>query len=324
MKPVLFIRGSFVIEFMHLAAEELEIQLINPSVDRGSVDEIEFVNSFDNVLAYVYFPSWSDVLPSNLTDIKHKIVFWNIEDPNHFKSFYKQAQYADAIFTTASEMMDQYEIFYKDKYISCLPWACDPSKHYPNYEDLEFKNRKYDIVFVGNRYPDIHERCLGEMAVLIPTMKWARENGKKVYIFGSLDNSPHSWKSWALMHTASYEGPTNALDTGDIYRDSRIVICLNEQLKSPTMTSMRTYEACACGNIVFSHESIATQSLFGDCLYQSNRPEETGEVLDYLFDPQNAKTILAKAQWATLKMFENHTYRHRIIKMLTELGNISK
>lgn len=345
----IFIHGSFVYALLKNAADLLGIELIHPP--EGSLkDEVDYVNSFDDVLCYLYFSMWDDKFNNfseELERLKCPKIFWNLEDPNHFHMFWRQAKSADIVLTSAIELFSDYRQIYPDKYINSLTWACDPFMHYPNEEDPEFLSREFDIVFMGNRYPKEQDRVIGEFCVLFPAIRWAQQHNKRVGIFGKGDNTHFSWRYaeevWKDKngnvpyaddnlqcegpinpdYVGPYVGYTGAFESGNIYRKSIVVICLNEQLYSPTMTSMRTYEACACGNIVLSHFSLATQNIFGDVVSIANDPVETEEILSDIFESEEetpARFYKTLANKATVFVHQSQTYTHRLLKLLEFLG----
>jgi spore maturation protein CgeB len=299
------------------------------------------------VLGYIYFPAWVETDTSFIVkNIRHKKIFWNLEDPNHFGLFNHLAAPADIIFTSASELVPTYTAFF-NKPTFALPWACCPKMHYPNSADPDFKHRRFDVVFVGNRYPTGMDRLYGEQSVLVPAIQWCKENNKKIGVFGYGNLTPHSWRFFpdvwvdsdenepydrldidCVNRNPDYHGPyqyhTSAFVAREMYNDSIVALCMNEQLDSPTMTSMRTYEACACGNPIISHWSLATENIFGEFVQMASTPEETREALDYIFKSESDGIIPAEALFAARKgiaeMYEHHTYRHRLLFLLEKLA----
>jgi len=343
--PKIIIKGSWMQNYLEEAAKSLGIELVAMPANLSQQEEIDFVNTTPEVIAYLYFASWGGDYYKHIALMTPPKIFWNLEDPNHFDTFYKQAEPADIVITTAGELLNTYQQIYPDKRVDVLPWACEPKFHYPNVEDVEFKNRTYDLVFVGNRYPDQIDRVIGEHDVFLPALAWARERGKTFAVFGIGDQSIHSWRHvqevWVDSkgrapfgafdfecktrnpeYVGVYQSYTNSLVAGDIYRQSTVVICVNEQRNSPTMCSMRTFEACGCGNIVVSHDSWATRNLFQG-VWLSNSPSETVAILDEIFfgDPGFVPSRQAQlmAGKALRHVYEHHTYAHRLMKLLEML-----
>lgn len=315
----LFVRGSFVIKYLEPAAASMGIELIHPPTDDTEAD---VVNSKEDCMGYLYFPVWASP-PSQATLAKIKVpkIWWNLEDPNHFSKFIHQAQDADLIFTSASECINDYQSLYPGKPVHVLTWACEPTLHYPNKYDKNFLHREFDIVFVGNRYPGEMDRVIGEQVVLFPALEWADRNNKNIGVFGLGDDSAHSWKGIPAVWDGPYQKYTNAFEAGKIYRKSTVVLCMNEQLESPTMCSMRTYEACACGNIVLSHYSAATANIFGDLVNIASTPTDTLRFLDYLFLSEAHIPIreIVRANRAQVHVYEHHTYSHRLQELLNKI-----
>ena len=342
----LFVKGSFIFSYLKPSADLLGLDLVQvPEYDGLRHDSIiDFVNDHatEDCVGFLYFPDFLyQELYKRYKNIKVKKIFWNIEDPNHFNTLARQAATADFIFTTAAELARDYvSIFPTGKVVDVLTWACDPEIHFPRLDDMELKDREFDIVFVGNRYPDQWARMLAEKAVLLPALAWGRAHNKKMGVWGIGDGSRHSWRYVPAVwidecgnapygpsdtdcrdrlksYSGIYQEFTGASVAPEIYRRSRVVLAMNEQITSPTMTSMRTYEACACGNIVLSHASPATESIFGGLVYQSATPQETAECLEEIFseDPVCSDSLIV-AQKAAIEMIEHHTYAHRLRKII--------
>jgi spore maturation protein CgeB len=117
------------------------------------------------------------------------------------------------------------------------------------------------------------------------------------------------------------------MEAPNIYRKARVVLAMNEQTLSPTMCSMRTYEAAACGNIVLSHWSQATENIFKDTVITSNSREETLAYLDDIFlgsvESPNPLYV-EKAMMACDLVMQQHTYRHRLSTLIRLLLHFQK
>jgi len=312
----LLMRGSFVHLYLQHAAEAMGIELVN--IEDDNIQK----HITDDTIGFLFFAMFANPKAyeayANLNIPK---IFWAIEDPNHFGTLVEQARHADIIFTTAQECIHDYQLIYPDKPVHCLTWACEPEIHYLRPDDIFFEDRDWDIVFVGNRYPREFPRVIAEDVVLRPAIEWAEEHGKRLGVWGLGDDSQHSWRHYPLVYPKYYREYTHALEAPNIYRRSIVVLAMNEQFDSPTMTSMRTYEACSTGNIVLSHGSVATSNIFGDVLLEANNPTETKEQLDWVFTEHgiNQEAVLM-AQRAASKMINQHTYKHRLTYMLETLA----
>jgi spore maturation protein CgeB len=252
------------------------------------------------------FADWSRQVPwSDLLDMARsagiRTAFWNIEDPNHFHRFKEQCQGFDHLFTTAAECVGDYQARGHED-VSILTLAGAPSCHYRCY-----RPRDLDAIFVGNHYPDHPDRMVGEQNVLLPFLsrRWSLEVWGVEWWRGT--PCEPFWQGLT-------QGPVR-----DYYARARIVLGMNEQRASPTMTSMRPYEALACGAFHLSDWSVAMENLFEDGrhLVLTRSAGETVELMDrYLWEEARREAIAREGQ---RYVYQHHTYAHRIQQMLTHL-----
>jgi len=243
---------------------------------------------------------WAEVLEiARRKDVR--TAFWNIEDPNHFDAFKDRAEGFDHVFTTAAERVEDYRALGHDD-VSVLRLACAPSCHY-----REYLPRDLDAIFVGNHYPGEPDRMGGEQNVLLPFLsrRWRLE------IWG------YDW--WRRTpYESLWKGPTQG-PLREYLARARIVLGMNEQRSSPTMTSMRPYETLACGAFQLNDWSVAMESLFEDGrhLALTRSPGETAGLMDrYLHEEARRETIAREGQ---RYVYAHPTYAHRIQQMLTHI-----
>lgn len=332
-------RGAFMHQYLEQAAKNLDIDLIlvpdfysgvqeipdlkmrKSAIEGRILAEIDWirktaVENKEDLLCFIYFFDWIYPINDFLDRIPCKKVFWSIEDPNHFNMTSKQANAADIILTSAAECVISYRSIYPDKPVYTLTMACEPYYHNPG--DLALAEREWDIVFVGNRYPAQPDRCLGEFTVFLPALKWALKNGKKFGVWGLWDGEL-GWSSCPLVvaNRQVYQAFTGCMEAPNIYRNAKIVLCMNEQLQSPTMTSMRTYEACASGAVVLSHYSVATENLFGNTVLLSQSAEETETLLTDIFSGSPIKQFYELLTFRCVSfVYEHHTYTKRLQELV--------
>ena len=358
MSNKLILRFRFMEQYYANAAKELGIELVvPPRLPRGLVDEIGWINDQEDCLGCIYLEPWvGPYEPKAFGKIRHKKIYWSSEDPNHYLCFCTSAIVADCVFTTAEERVRAYMGICPGRPVNVLMWGCDPLIHTTNGHDPDFQMRDFDIVFIGNRYPNCKARTDGERDVLLPAIDWAREHGKNVGVFGYGDFSEFSWREILSVWDDPFHNPRDRVrknsdfrPTGDkvdrvapslfahrnpayqgsyqyytehhevagIYNNATVVICINEQIDSPTMVSMRTFEALCCGNVVLSHLSLATSKMFGDYVYMANSPTETRRALDTIFgEPVSTAGISAeaamKAEAGRECVLAEHTYTKRL------------
>jgi spore maturation protein CgeB len=207
------------------------------------------------------------------------------------------------IFTTAEECIPLYREEGLEN-IGVIPLAVEPKFLYP-----EKKEKIYDIVLIANHYPNQPDRVVDFNHIVKPLI----EKDYPLKIWGHKDN----WLK-AGVPDKFLLGYDNRLR--EIYNQSKIVLGLNEQRFSPTMTSMRPYEVLGCKAFHLSAWSVAMENIFKDKehLVLSRSPYETIELVDYYLTREEERDKIAESGYN--HVINNHTYKHRVKKMLDYLG----
>lgn len=311
--------------------------------------EIAFINSFsrEECVGFLYFADWAFMgclrASAMYLAVKHPVIFWTFEDPNHFSGFLNDAIDADVICTSAEECVTRYEKHYPNKVILGAPNACSPDMYPPNQEN--FWDREFDVVFVGNRYPDQPVRNDGERAVIFPAIEWAQARNKKVGIFGIGSDSGYSWRGTRIWkddqgrvpygdedlecrdRNSEYAGvfqySTLRLGSSSVYRNAKVVLSLGLNGDSLTMCPDRFLQATCAGNIVISYSSIAASYLSDKKTNISTCPEQTKEHLDNIFYG-NGEAYLQRAEQASDYIIENYSFERRLVDILEAVGGIWK
>jgi hypothetical protein len=172
-------------------------------------------------------------------------VWQTIEDPNGWAGFVAEAKQFDFVFTSAAECVERYKAAGIPN-VFWLPMACQPAIHQPQV----LLKSACDLVFIGNHYP-YPERVEFLERVLLPLLR----AGMTLALY-SYANSP--WPPEVCQH---WRGETSCYDVAQYYRDGRIALGANCQGRNTWMTSMRTYEALACGKPLLAYHSDAYERL---------------------------------------------------------------
>ena len=72
-------------------------------------------------------------------DMKCPTIFWNKEDPVHFKSFLNVAKLFDYVFTTDIDCIQRYKNALDHDRVYLLPFAVQPKLHNPIEEFVRIK-----------------------------------------------------------------------------------------------------------------------------------------------------------------------------------------
>jgi spore maturation protein CgeB len=237
-------------------------------------------------------------------------LYWAIEDPVCTDlTLTTYAPEADYIFTTTVECAPRYRTLAKKAEV--LLFGCNPEFHrnvgvHPEY--------RHDIVLVASNYSSRYEaaRCL-----VLPLAA----AGFDIRVWGLWWDDPDRPVN-LLKYPQVYGGllPYEALPA--VYSSAKIILGLNCDATSITQTSMRPYEALACGGgIYLGHFTKAQARLFPGLIVQTaGRTETLVQVSRILNQSEALRRQLA--QNAQIKMYREHTYSHRaqqIIRALSQL-----
>ena len=234
-------------------------------------------------------------------------VLWTIDPPRLFQTIINIAPLYDYIFcqgTEAIELLNQAGV----KGAQWLPVACDPDLHKPI--ELSAKEKIHygsDVVFVGSYYPnrlDLLAYLAGfDLAVWGPGWE---QLGKK---------SP------LVKHVkAAYTSPSEWVK---IYSASRIVLAFHYQDPNDSFpvyqASPRVFEAIACGAFLLCDNQRDVLSLFKSAEHMATFVDEnelTEKAKYYLDHAAEGETI---ARQGRIEVLANHTYVHRIEKLLSSI-----
>lgn len=228
-------------------------------------------------------------------------IFWAFDDPLLFKihslGYARESQY---IFTTASECIAQYNKYGINAHL--LSFGCLPSFHHrvPPSDHLT-----HDCVLVGNNYDSFRSRLRGVDIILKPLI----EKGYDIKIYGN---------SWWLDRARPffigdhlYGGYLDYEMMRVAYSSARIVLGIHSVDTSPTMMSMRAYEALGCGAFFLTQWTPSVENTFKnhEHLVWSKSPEETIELTNYYLSNHEKRERIARCGQA--EVYAKHTYQHR-------------
>ena len=235
-------------------------------------------------------------------------VLWTIDSPLKFQPIIDVAPFYDHIFcqgTEAIELLDREGI----EGAKWLPMACDPIEHRPVEISAEEKERYGDdVVFVGSYYPNRAElfENLADFDFGIWGPGWEKLEAKSKLrrrIKGS-HTPPSEWLK--------------------IYSASKIVLVTHYQdpeKRFPVyQASPRVFETMACGAFAVSDNQRDVFSLFKDgehLICFDNHGELIEKIKYYLDHSEERERIALQGREEVLK---NHTYEHRIEKLLSVVG----
>lgn len=247
----------------------------------------------------------TDITIRTLTDNGVCTVLWTIDSPLDFQPIIDAAPFYNHIFcqgTEAIKLLDTAGI--KDAH--WLPMACVPDMH--RYVELSTETKKQygnDLVFVGSYYPnraELFEKLTDfDLGIWGPGWEKLKSDSSLIRFLRGGQVKPETWLK--------------------IYSACKIVLATHYQdteNRFPVyQASPRIFEALACGAFVMTDNQKDVFLLFKDGKHLvgfDNVQDLIGKVKYYLEHPIERKEIANQGRQEVLK---NHTYTHRIEKLLS-------
>jgi len=236
-------------------------------------------------------------------------VFWNKEDPTHFTDrvhdFVKTAKEFDYVFTTAAECVGGYQREYGVKHAFALPFATNPRLFNP----VESGLRSSRIVFAGSWYAN-HVQRSKDMEHILDAV---RGDGYELEIYDRYQGDPDPLHLWPERYR-SFLLPSQPHERmPGVYKSSRFGLNFNTVTASSTMFARRVFELMSSNTLVVSNYSRGTDEMFGDLIvYPDKQPSRLRSLSDAEID--------ALRERALNKVLGEHTYRHRWLQILQNVG----
>jgi len=259
----------------------------------------------------------NNTAPSHLNDLKQiresgkPVAWWTIEDPNAFDYFLDQARLADYVFTSDEACIPRYQQRLGHERVFWLPLACSPAYHKP----ADTVAAAADFVISANWYNN-EARQWSVDTVVEPL----RRDGRTLALYCYEDFM------WPEVYRRCWHGRMHYLTVAEQYRHGHVVIGLNNQRtgldrrQRTVMTSMRTFEALACGKPLLAAHSDAFERLglhHGEHLAAVRTTAETLAWADRLRGA-DGRRIAEAGRDAVLA---HHTYGRRLASIMEAVGH---
>ncbi|AFM39665.1 hypothetical protein Desaci_0603 [Desulfosporosinus acidiphilus SJ4] len=240
------------------------------------------------------------------------LIYWAIDDPPDWRRMSRPlARGASLVLTPAQECLPLYQ---REKIrASYFHFACNPSFHRPVPPLPEYES---DLLLAANYYTSYPHRKVGIETILTPLLA-SKLNLK---VFGN-----EQWVANTDRYTLPqnvYQGYLPYTRLPSAYSSAKIVLGLHSVINSPTMMSMRTFEALGCRAFFLTHWTPAIEGLFKNHVHLvwSRHPDETLELIQFYLQRDDLREKIARQ--GQEEVYQNHTYRHRIesIRALLEKG----
>ncbi len=236
------------------------------------------------------------------------VVFWNKEDPVHFRKMSSVAGRADAVFTTDAEMIPAYRRLMGGP-AEFLHFPIQPALHNPVGRPAKAPREIFFAgTYNGTRYPARMERMKALFA-------GAMERDFVIFdrMLGSGD--PQYW-----FPEAYHPFLAGSLDFRGIAWATRffeIGLNVNTVERSPTMCSRRIAESLACGAHVVSGPSLGAAALFGRHIRIAATADQAREAVEEILTPRpEAEAERARMIRATHSEYASRLHLLKIAKVL--------
>lgn len=235
-------------------------------------------------------------------------VFWNKEDPVHFKNFLWLAKKFDFVFTTDDGSINKYRSALKHNRIYALPFAAQPMYQYPSV----LSGRNKNPCFAGTYWNKQHLHRKKQMeCVLKPCIPYGLHIYDRKKVGGAGNSFPGPYDKCVV-------GGVPFLELMNKYRNYRFFVNVNIVTNSNTMFSRRVFEIASCGTPILSYPSLGMKRVFGDSIVFSDSEEKSREYI---------RNILSNdAYWEELSIkgikvvYGKNTYSHRFDRICRIVG----
>ena len=252
-----------------------------------------------------------DTETSSLISWCHKrsipIIFWNKEDPVHFKRFLHIAKQVDYVFTVDYDLIATYKGQLGHNNVYFLPFAAQPTIHNP----IEKYKRKDAFCFAGSWYHQYKKRqddfiTLANVAEKYRHLEiYDRNFGDKTFSF------PSKYKNIIKGSL-----PYNKIDIA--YKGYRYGINVSTIQNSSTMFARRIYELLASNTVVISNYARGLKNLLGDLVLASDNGDYLISLLEkYTGNEHNYRRFRLLG---LRKVMREHTYKSRMSYICQVLG----
>ena len=240
-------------------------------------------------------------------------VFWNKEDPIHYRRFRRVAALFDHVLTTDSGSLPHYQENpgAVGRTHSSLTFFADPALHnpVPGAAPAQETAVAYAGTFYGPRFPERSEQMLRLFAASHPFGP---------VIFDRHSNDPDARKAYPDELTAWIRGGLTYAETLNAYTSFPVHLNFNSAPWSETMFSRRVVEIAASGSVVYSADGRSIRSALGEAFPVSADARVYRQCLERWMTDEAARKTAAWNQMRTV--YRAHLSGHALAVVFRTLG----
>lgn len=236
------------------------------------------------------------------TESNKPIVIVNKEDPFHFEKFLPVMKYADHVFTTDEQMVENYRDRTDALSVTSLPFAANMTITNPSGRVHEPQEA---LCFAGSYYSGGYEERARQINYMLEPI---------INVKGAI------YDRQSLMDDPAYHFPERFRpfiraavpfkDMTALYRRFRVFLNVNTIVSSPTMMSRRVYELLASGTPVVSAPSRALEEHFSDIVPTASNAREAQLVVERLLEDEAHWWRISQKGLREVAL--KHQYAHRV------------
>lgn len=201
------------------------------------------------------------------------VIFWNKEDPVHFRSFAPTAALCDAVYTTDADRIPAYLELgggRRPATVASMPFYAEPTLHHPLPGAWPEKPTvSYAGTYYGARYAERSDELDGILGA-------AAQHGLTIY--DRQLNIPNSPYRFPARYDEFIEGGLSYDEVLEAYKAHPVHINVNSVNDSPTMFSRRVVEIAASGSVVVSGKGRGVRESL-PAVTASDDPDTLGAVM---------------------------------------------
>ncbi|WP_422115729.1 glycosyltransferase [Brachybacterium sp. UNK5269] len=194
-------------------------------------------------------------------------LFWNKEDPIHYRRFVRAAVRCDHVFTTDASLVGRYLASGAStvRTASALPFYAEPTLHNPvqSPRALGRPSAMYAGTFYGERYAARSKELAGLLRAAAPY---------GLTIYDRQYDKPDSPYRFPDEFAPNVRGSLPYHEVLDAYRSHYVNLNVNSVADSPSMFSRRVVEVAASGGVVLSGPGRGVVETFGGAIPASADP----------------------------------------------------
>ncbi|NDO78827.1 glycosyltransferase [Kocuria indica] len=227
--------------YLHVASQNLDVLFVESAWTGHNREWFHGV---------AYYPNERDDIERAIATARAlgvPVIFWNKEDPVHFRSFAPTAALCDAIYTTDADRIPAYLQLpdgHRPATVASMPFYAEPVLHNPLPGSWA---EKHTVSYAGTYYGARYAHRSAELDALLAA---AATQGLTIYDRQvNVPNSPYHFPS---RYDDFIEGGLSYDQVLEAYKAHPVHINVNSVDDSPTMFSRRVVEIAASGAVVVS------------------------------------------------------------------------